>query len=107
MLSFATHDVETALKMIESYVQKDFDLDDELELCNYVYSLADFMWKKGILTEDVRNRALEMIDSDFGLEIWEESGEKILQKRKAVLEKFRKQLISRWVIVKRSGQTYT
>lgn len=88
-------DVSEAVQKIEEYVASyGINESDPEEYCDYVYSLADFMWKKGILTEDVRNRALEMIDSDFGLEIWEESGEKILQKRKAVLEKFRKQLIS-------------
>ncbi len=93
-IAFATYDVETALKMIESYVQKDFDLDDELELCNYVYSLADFMWKKGILTEEIKYRAIKLIDSNSGLDEWKEAGEKELNKRLKVLEEFKKQLLS-------------
>ena len=86
---FATHDVETALQLIESYAKKEFDFDDELELCNYVYSLADFMWKKGILTDLIKDRAIKLIDNNCGLEEWKEAGEKELNKRLKVLEEFK------------------
>lgn len=52
------------------------------------------MWKKGILTDEIKDRALNMIDSGFGLGIWGESSEKMLRQRKKVLEKFREQLFS-------------
>jgi len=52
------------------------------------------MWKKGILTDEVRDRAISMIDSGFGLDIWEESGVKVLQARKKVLAAFREKLLS-------------
>lgn len=92
---FYYSDVEEAVRKIVEYAaSQQIDESDPEEYCDYVYSLADFMWKKGILTDDVRDRALKMIDAGFGLEIWEESGEKMLQKRKAVLEGFRKQLTS-------------
>ena len=92
---FYYSDVEEAVRKREEYAASQrIDESDPEEYCDYVYSLADFMWKKGILTVNVRDRALKMIDSGFGLEIWEESGEKMLQKRKAVLEGFRKQLTS-------------
>lgn len=93
--AFYYFDVETALGKIDAYVRQDgFDESDEGEWCDYYYSLADFMWKKGILTEEVRNRAIEMIDAGFGLEIWEESGKAALRERKKVLEKFREKLCS-------------
>ena len=93
--AFYYFDIETALRKIDSYVRKEgFDESDEGEWCDYYYSLADFMWKKGILTEAVKNRALEMIDSGFGLDIWEETGKAALKERKKVLEKFREKLCS-------------
>lgn len=93
-IAFATHDVETALQLIESYAKKEFDFDDELELCNYVYSLADFMWKKGILTDLIKDRAIKLIDNNCGLEEWKEEGEKELNKRLKVLEEFKNKLLS-------------
>ena len=93
--AFCCFDVETALEKLDAYVRKEgFDESDEGEWCDYYYSLADFMWKKGILTEAVRNRAIEMIDAGFGLEIWEESGKAALRERQKVLEKFREKLCS-------------
>ena len=85
--AFYKYDVEEALQKIDSYVRSEmFDESDPEEWCDYFYSLAHFMWKKGILTDAVRDKAVEMIDSDFGLELWAESGEKTLNSRKKKLE---------------------
>lgn len=92
--AFFYNDVETALSKIDAYVRHDFDESDEEEWCNYYYSLAEYMWKHGILTDEVRNRAVEMIDSGFGLELWEDAGIKTLEKRKKVLAEFREKLQS-------------
>lgn len=93
--AFYYYDVETALQKIDEYVRAEmFSESDAEEWCDYYYSLADFMWRKGILTEKVKNTALEMIDSGFGLEIWAESGKSILNKRKKELNKFREKLLS-------------
>lgn len=92
--AFFYNDVDTALEKLDRYVRNDFDESDEEEWCNYYYSLADFMWKHGILTEEVRSRTISMIDSGFGLEIWEESGKKVLNKRKKALAEFRAKLSS-------------
>ncbi len=100
--AFYYFDVETALKKIDTYVRNEgFDELDEAEWCDYYYSLADYMWKKGILTESIKNHALEMIDSGFGLEIWEETGKEALKERKKVLEKFREKLCSEQPIKKK------
>ena len=93
--AFYKYCVEEALIKIDEYVRKEMcDESDSEEWCNYYYSLADFMWKKGILTDSVRNKAIEMIDNGFGLEIWEEAGEKILNDRKKVLAAFKDKLAS-------------
>ena len=93
--AFYKYSVEDALIKIDEYVRKEMcDESDSIEWCNYYYSLADFMWKKGILTDTVRNKAIEMIDSGFGLEIWEEAGEKTLNARKKALASFKDKLMS-------------
>ena len=93
--AFYKYSVEEALIKIDNYVRGEMcDESDPEEWCNYYYSLADFMWKKGILTDTVRDKAIEMIDSEFGLELWKEAGEKTLNSRKKVLEAFKAKLLS-------------
>ena len=93
--AFYKFDVEEALKRIDSYIRTEmFDESDEEEWCNYIYSLADFMWKKGILTDSIRSKAIEMIDSGFGLELWAEAGQKTLDSRKKKLAEFKEKLLS-------------
>ena len=93
--AFYKFDVEEALKRIDSYIRTEmFDESDEEEWCNYIYSLADFMWKKGILTDLIRNKAIEMIDSGFGLELWQEAGQKTFDSRKKKLTEFKEKLLS-------------
>lgn len=93
--AFYKFDVEEALKLIDSYIRTEmFDESDEEEWCNYIYSLADFMWKKGILTDFIRNKAIGLIDSGFGLELWAEAGQKTLDLRKKKLAEFKEKLLS-------------
>ena len=93
--AFFRYDVATALEKIDAYVRAEgMDESDEEEWCDYYYSLADFMWKKGILTDEVRDQAVEMIDSGFGFDVWADSGEKTLAARKKVLGEFREKLLS-------------
>lgn len=92
--AFFYNDVETALAKIDTYVRSMFDESDEEEWSCYFYSLAEFMWKHGILTDDVRKCTIDMIDSGFGLEIWELEGTSTLNKRKKVLAEFREKLLS-------------
>ena len=64
--AFYYYDVETALQKIDEYVRTNmFTETDREEWCDYYYSLTDYMRRKGILAEKVRNTALEMIDSGF------------------------------------------
>lgn len=88
---FFYNDIETAVQKLDAYVREEFTEED---WADYVYSLADFMWKHGILTDDVRNRAIGLIDTGYGLDIWAEEGHNILNKRKQVLAQFREMLLS-------------
>jgi hypothetical protein len=93
--AFCTYDVPTALEKIEAYVRKEIcDESDRDEWSDFYYSLADFMWKKGILTEEVKQRTLQMLDDGWGLDLWEEEGASALNARKKALAKFRAQLLS-------------
>jgi len=93
--AFFKYDVEDAVRRIDSYVRAHIcNETDEEEWCDYFYSLADFMWKKGILTEEIRQQAIGMIDSGFGLDVWAESGPKTLATRQKALAAFREKLLS-------------
>lgn len=93
--AFYKYEPEEAVQRIDTYVRANmFDESDEGAWCDYFYSLADFMWKKGILTDEIREKAIRMIDSGFGLEVWAEAGEKTLAKRRRVLSEFRAKLTS-------------
>ena len=89
--AFFYNNVEIAIQKLDAYFYEEFAED---AWADYVYSLADYMWKHGILTEDIRNRAIGLIDSGFGLDIWAEEGAKSLNKRKLVLSQFRQMLLS-------------
>lgn len=93
--AFYRYDPEEAVRRLDEYVRTSIgDESDTIEWCNYIYSLADFMWKKGILTEAVKTAAVSMIDSGFGLDEWEKSGKSALAKRRKALEELRTQLRS-------------
>ena len=93
--AFFRYDVEEAVRRIDEYVRGEIcDESAPEDWCDYVYSLADFMWKKGILTEEIRQRAISMIDSGFGLELWAEEGVKTLAARQKKLAEFREKLLS-------------
>lgn len=89
--AFYYNDVETALAKLDAYARREFGED---EWCDYYYSLAEYMWKHGILTDSVRDQAISLLDSGASLDIWEESGPKTLEKRKKVLAEFRAKLLS-------------
>lgn len=93
--AFFYNDVQTALDKIEKYIRTEIgDESDEEVWCDYMYSLADFMWKKGILTENIKSQVLGMLHSNYGLEIWKEEGTKTLNARKIALQKFEAKLLS-------------
>lgn len=93
--AFFYNDIQTALDKIEKYIRAEIaDESDEEIWCDYMYSLSDFMWKKGILTENLKLQVLEMLHSNYGLDIWKEEGIKTLNARKIALQKFEAKLLS-------------
>ncbi len=93
--AFSVYDPETALRKIDEYVRRTgYSPEDEGAWCDYFYSLADFMWKKGILTDAIRDEAVRMVESGFGLDVFAEVGEKTLASRNKVLAAFREKLLS-------------
>lgn len=91
-VAFSYFDVSTGLQKLDQFVRSNFDESDEDEWCAYFYSLADFMWKNGILTDEIRDKALHMVDSDFGMETWREAGSE--KQRRKELAKFREKITS-------------
>ena len=93
--AFYKYPVEEALEKLDAYVRANCcDESDPEEWVNYYYSLADFLWKKGILPDRIRDRAVEMIDSRFGMELWEQEGTALLRQREKALAQLRQRLLS-------------
>lgn len=80
-------DDEATRRVTEAYRHLDADEEHVLWL-----ALAATQSRLGRLDDEVKARALEVIDTGRGLELWEEAGPKELAKRKAALAKLRKQL---------------
>lgn len=99
-------DIEGGVKVLEEYFHNSYDDDDEEEVCGFYYSLADLMWKKGILTEDIKQKVLDMLDSGYGLDLWAESGDKVLRDRRKALDKFRVKITSPMGPVKKIRPDY-
>ena len=51
-------DEETLTEMLECYKEEMADDDDKYDIW---FALADTMWKKGRLTDEVKSKALELI----------------------------------------------
>jgi hypothetical protein len=80
-------DDDAARQVIASYSHLDADEEHVLWL-----ALAAAQSKLGRLDDDVKARALDVIDTGRGLQLWEEAGPKELAKRNAALSKLREQL---------------
>ena len=82
-------DDEACRRVIESYRHLDPD-----EAHVFWLALAATQASLGRLDDRVRERALEVIDTGRGLQLWEEAGTAGVGKRKAALAKLRDQLTS-------------
>lgn len=68
-------------------------MDDDY--ASFWYALADWQWKHGVLTEEVRQKTLTLLRDYAGLSDWEGSGRASdVKKRKAVLDELRARLDS-------------
>lgn len=93
-VAFSRHTPEEAVALLDAYIKKDMHTFDENDgdWVDYRYSLADFMWKKGVLNDAVRDEVIRMIDQGAGLDLYDDK--KTLRKRKKVLAEFRATLLS-------------
>jgi hypothetical protein len=66
--------------------------EDEEESAVIALALASVQWEYGRLDDEVRDRALEVIDSGLDLRRWE--GSPLLEKRRLVLSQLRLKLLS-------------
>jgi hypothetical protein len=80
-------DDEATRRIIEAYANLDADEEHVLWL-----ALAATQSQVGRLDDDVKARALDVIDNRRGLALWEEAGARPLAKREAALAKLRGQL---------------
>ena len=89
LLGYGVSPEETYQKISE-YFGKDYIGKDEED--DYWLSIAYFQWKNGILLDEVKENAIRCIEDERFLERWKDSGEKVYQKRKKVLEEFKDKL---------------
>lgn len=79
---------ENILQEYEDVIEEDEDDSTTVYL-----ALASLQMKHGELQADIKEAALEIIESGKGLEIWEESGEEELKERKNVLNELKIKLL--------------
>lgn len=79
-------DEEALREILSEYKEESEDIDCKHD---YYLALADTMWKKGRLTEEIRIKALQMIEEDKVSERWQ--SEKIRKERIKVLDKLKLQ----------------
>ncbi len=82
---------EATKKVIE---ENEWCFEDEEEGALLWFALADTQWKYGRLIDEVKQKAIECIDSGIDLEKWKEEDEKLCEKRKKVLEALKEKLNS-------------
>ena len=83
-------DVPTATgHVLRKYADELDDIDDGPVI---YLALAALQLEHGALQPDIRERALQVINTGEGLDAWEEAGPRKLQERSQVLESFRVQL---------------
>jgi hypothetical protein len=93
LLAFGTPPME-AYQLVREYFIKDQDEDDN-DYHTFFFAIASIQRKYGLLTQEVKDTALKIIDSGESMEIWEESADsKEVAKRKSVLEKLKADLLS-------------
>lgn len=82
-------DEEALQEILQEYKEESEDDDEKYD---FYLGLADTLWKKGRLTEELKAKALEILEEDKISDRWE--GEKIRKERIKVLDKLKEQLES-------------
>lgn len=93
-IAFSRHEPAQAVAMLDAYMRRDAASHDENDgdWVDYRYSLANFMWKKGVLYDALRDEVIGMIDRGAGLDLYDD--DRMLRKRQKVLDGFREKLLS-------------
>ena len=83
-------------KIIKEMIEENEEMiKDAEEAPIFWFTLADLLWKKGKLTKEVKERAIEYINNGKELERWKEDAEeRDYKKRKETLEKLKERLES-------------
>ena len=90
MAVFSTFSLEQGIALLDRYVQDKLDGQRDIGTwTDYTYSLADFLWKHGLLTPPMRDRALTLIDEKAALDLYSD-----VRARERTLDLFREKLTS-------------
>lgn len=82
-------DEEALREILSEYKTSIWDFDEKYD---FYIGLADTLWKKGRLTEEVKNKTLEIIEEEKISERWQ--SDKLKKERIKVLDKFKEKLLS-------------
>lgn len=93
-VAFSRHEPEEAVAILDAYIKKDMPHFDENDgdWVNYRYSLAWYMWKKGVLYDAIRDEVISMVDRGVGLNLYDDA--QTLRQREKVLAAFRAKMLS-------------
>lgn len=89
-LSQGDNVAEATAFILEEYEELLEDDDDGVII---FLALASLQIKHKALQPEIKDRALEIIENGQGLEVWEESGEAVLEHRKKVFEELKRHLV--------------
>lgn len=82
-------DEEALQEILDEYKEESKDDDEKYD---FYVSLADTLWKKGRLTEEIKNKTFEIMEEEKISERWQT--EKLKKERMRVLDKFKEKLLS-------------
>lgn len=75
--------------------------EDDGEVADFWYALANWQWDHGVLPEENKTIVLNMLEKQCGIERWIEEGKRTdISKRKTVLDKLQSKLLSQQPPVK-------
>ena len=90
MAVFSAFSPDQGVALLDQYVQNELGGRRDIGTwTDYTYSLADFLWRHGLLTPSIRDRALTLIDQRAALDLYSD-----VRARERTLDLFRKKLTS-------------
>jgi hypothetical protein len=76
-------------------ILENYDPDEDLEVISLVFiGLAAAQLEKNVLQEEVKKKAIELIDRGADLELWEDADPSDYEERKKVLNEFKQKLLN-------------